>query len=85
MCASTGIGASTPAGSPSCNRRLARPVARVHHGDMTISAVMASLPAYVIPGADFPPWAPFVFGAMGLTTLALLIWQAVRYFRDHRD
>jgi hypothetical protein len=52
---------------------------------MTISSVMASLPAYAIPGADFPPWAPFVFGAMGLTTLALLIWQAVRYFRDHHD
>lgn len=54
-------------------------------GGMTISAAMTSLPAFVIPGADFPPWAPFVFGAIGLTTLAVLIWQAVRYFRDHRD
>lgn len=23
--------------------------------------------------------------AMGLATLGVLIWQAVRYFRDHRD
>jgi uncharacterized membrane protein YhhN len=52
---------------------------------MTISAAIAAVPAYVIPGADFPAWAPYVFGVMGLTTLALLIWQAVRYFRDHRD
>ena len=52
---------------------------------MSIPAVMTPLPAFAVPGADFPPWAPFVFGAMGLTILALLIWQAVRYFRDHRD
>ena len=71
--------------SPGRRGGLAAARRRVHDGAMTISAAMASLPAFVIPGADFPPWAPFVFGAMGLTTLALLIWQAVRYFRDHRD
>lgn len=47
--------------------------------------VLSQVSAFVIPGADFPPWAPWVFGAMGLTTLAVLIWQAVRYFRDHGD
>ena len=52
---------------------------------MTISSAMTSLPTFVLPGADVPAWAPFVFGAMGLTTLAVLIWQAVRYFRDNRD
>jgi hypothetical protein len=41
------------------------------------------LPRFVVPGADFPPWAPFVFGLIGLVTLAVLIWQAVRYFRDN--
>lgn len=26
-----------------------------------------------------------LFIAMGLATVAVLVWQAVRYFRDHRD
>ncbi len=43
------------------------------------------LPAFVVPGADFPPWSPFVFGAIGLVTLAVVVYQAVRYFRDNRD
>jgi hypothetical protein len=45
----------------------------------------AALPALVVPGADFPPWAPFAFGAIGLATVAVLIYQAVRYFRNNRD
>ncbi len=40
---------------------------------------------YPVPGADFPAWAPFAFGAVGLATLAVLVYQAVRYFRNNRD
>jgi len=29
-------------------------------------------------------WAAPVFGLMALTTVAVLVWQAVRYFRDDR-
>lgn len=43
------------------------------------------LPGYIVPGADFPPWAPFVFGLTGVAALAVVIWQAVRYFRNNRD
>ena len=50
-----------------------------------MTGVLSILPAYVIPGADFPAWAPWVFGAIGLATLTVLIYQAVRYFRNHRD
>ncbi|MEY2847374.1 MAG: hypothetical protein RI885_39 [Actinomycetota bacterium] len=42
-----------------------------------------TLPWFVVPGADFPPWAPVVFGLIGLATLGVLVWQAVRYFRDN--
>lgn len=42
-----------------------------------------AVPLFAVPGADFPAWAPFVFGLVGLATLAVLIWQAVRYFRDN--
>ncbi len=47
--------------------------------------IQLALPSFVIPGADFPPWAPVVFGVIGLVTVAVLIWQAVRYFRDDSD
>lgn len=30
-------------------------------------------------------WAAPVFALMALTTVAVLVWQAVRYFRDDRD
>lgn len=30
-------------------------------------------------------WAGPVFVLMALTGVVVLIWQAVRYFRDHRD
>lgn len=44
-----------------------------------------TLPVFVVPGADFPPWSPYVFGAIGLVTIAVLIYQAMRYFRANRD
>lgn len=50
-----------------------------------ILASSVALPAFVVPGADFPPWAPWVFGAIGLVTVAVLVYQAVRYFRDNRN
>jgi hypothetical protein len=43
------------------------------------------LPLFAIPGADFPPWAPIVFGLIALVSLAVLIYQAVRYFRHSDD
>ena len=43
------------------------------------------IPLFIVPGADFPPWAPWAFGVMGLATVAVLIYQAVRYFRDNDD
>ena len=43
------------------------------------------LRGFVIPGADFPPWAPIVFGLIGLVTIAVLVYQAVQYFRNNRD
>lgn len=47
---------------------------------------MSSLLAFPIPiDAQMGAWAIPVFGAMALTTVALIIWQAVRYFRNHRD
>lgn len=45
----------------------------------------ASVPAFTLPGAGLPPWSPIVFGAMLLITLVLVIYQAVRYFRNDRD
>lgn len=44
-----------------------------------------NIPLFVVPGADFPPWTPWAFGAMGLITVTVLIYQAVRYFRNNRD
>ena len=52
--------------------------------------VCMSLPSFVVPGADLPAWSPWVFGVIGLVTIAVLVYQAVRYFRndlthDERD
>ena len=47
--------------------------------------VCMSLPSFVVPGADLPAWSPWVFGAIGLVTIAVLVYQAVRYFRDDRN
>lgn len=46
----------------------------------------------MIPALAFPiptdpataAWAAPVFALMALTTVAVLVWQAVRYFRDDR-
>jgi hypothetical protein len=46
------------------------------------------MPALAFPIPTDPvtaAWATPVFVLMALTTLAVLIWQAVRYFRDDRD
>ena len=43
------------------------------------------IPLFIVPGGDFPPWAPWAFGVMGLVTVAVLISQAVRYFRANDD
>ena len=47
--------------------------------------VCMSLPSFVVPGVDLPAWSPWVFGAIGLVTIAVLVYQAVRYFRDDRN
>ena len=44
-----------------------------------------SLPLFVVPGANLPAWSPWVFGVIGLVTIAVLVYQAVRYFRDDRN
>ncbi|MBU1250765.1 MULTISPECIES: hypothetical protein [Microcella] len=42
--------------------------------------------AFPIPtDAATAAWAGPVFALMALTVVALLIWQAVRYFRDEHD
>ena len=42
--------------------------------------------AFPIPtDAATAAWAGPVFAVMALTIVALLIWQAVRYFRDEHD
>lgn len=43
------------------------------------------LPLFAIPGGDFPPWAPIVFGLIGVITLVVLVYQAVRYFKNDGD
>lgn len=52
---------------------------------LALAVPLLTVPAFVVPGADFPPWAPWAAGAMGLAGLGVLVWQAVRYFRDHPD
>lgn len=44
---------------------------------------MLALPIPVDPGTAAAA-GPFLFG-MGLVTVGVLVWQAVRYFRDSRD
>lgn len=41
---------------------------------------------YPIPAPPGTPgWVNLIFVAGGAVLLVVLIWQAVRYFRDHRD
>lgn len=45
-------------------------------------------PSYAFPIPTDPAiaaWAGPVFLVMALTTVVVLIWQAVRYFRDERE
>lgn len=44
---------------------------------------MGMLPIPVPAGT--PDWIGVVFVAGGAAVLVVLVWQAVRYFRDHRD
>ena len=48
-----------------------------------LPAIATALPLFVIPGGDFPAWAPFAFGAIALASFAVIVYQAVRYFRDN--
>jgi len=43
------------------------------------------LPLLMVPGADFPWWAPIATGAAGIVLLVIVIVQTARYFRNHRD
>ncbi|WBU38107.1 hypothetical protein [Homoserinibacter sp. YIM 151385] len=45
--------------------------------------MLPAFPVPVPPGAG--PLAAIAFALMGLATLAVLIWQAVRYVREHRE
>ena len=47
---------------------------------------MMGLPLFPIPApAGTPAWINVVFAIAGITVFVVIIWQAVRYFRDHRD
>jgi hypothetical protein len=47
---------------------------------------MTVLPLFPIPApAGTPAWVAVLFGIAAITGFVVLIWQAVRYFRDHRD
>lgn len=37
-----------------------------------------------VPGGA-PPIVGVLFGLVAVAGFAVLVWQAVRYFRDHRD
>lgn len=42
--------------------------------------------AYPIPVPDgAPPWLGLLLLAGGVAVFVVLVWQTVRYFRDHRD
>lgn len=42
--------------------------------------------AFPIPAPPgTPPWIGVLFALAGLTWVGVLIWQTVRYFRNHRD
>ncbi|MHA6669045.1 hypothetical protein ACX3O0_09265 [Homoserinimonas sp. A447] len=44
------------------------------------------LPLFPIPAPPgTPPWINVVFGLAAITVFVVIVWQAVRYFRDHRD
>jgi uncharacterized membrane protein YccC len=46
----------------------------------------AVLPAFPIPAPPgTPPWINILFGLAAIATVAVLVWQAVRFFRDDRN
>jgi hypothetical protein len=50
---------------------------------MTIDGL---LPSFPIPAPEgTPPWINVIFGLAAITVFVVIVWQAVRYFRDHRD
>jgi hypothetical protein len=43
-------------------------------------------PLFPIPAPPgTPPWVNVLFALAAVTGVVVLIWQAVRYFRDNRD
>jgi hypothetical protein len=45
-----------------------------------------TLPLFPIPAPPgTPPWINVIFGLAAITVFVVIVWQAVRYFRDHRD
>ncbi|PJJ71552.1 hypothetical protein CLV46_1101 [Diaminobutyricimonas aerilata] len=44
------------------------------------------LPFFPIPvQGDVPPWVLVLFGIAAITGFVVLVYQAVRWFRDNRD
>ncbi|MEX1077734.1 MAG: hypothetical protein WED09_01320 [Homoserinimonas sp.] len=47
---------------------------------------MIRAPLFPIPAPEgTPPWINVIFGIAAITVFVVIVWQAVRYFRDHRD
>lgn len=45
-----------------------------------------TLPLFPIPVPEgTPAWINVVFGLAAVTVFVVIVWQAVRYFRNHRD
>lgn len=44
------------------------------------------LVAFPVPVPEGTPgWVGALFGLAAITAFAVVLWQVVRYFRDHRD
>ena len=44
------------------------------------------LPSFPIPAPPgTPPWINVLFGLAAVTVVVVLIWQAVRFFRDNKN
>lgn len=51
-----------------------------------IASLVADAVAFPIPApAGTPPWVGILFLLAGAATFAVLVWQAVRYFRENGD
>lgn len=40
---------------------------------------------FAVPGLDAGPWGALALGAIGVAGFVVLVYQAVRYFRNNRD